>query len=267
VKHRRSGFTPRAIAVLALCAATLPAQQTRKQIEAQRIELLRGLDAEYATAQTFLPRSKKPLEFEATTGNFNKQGWEEIGKESGPAARKGDLVQVTKVTIEKETLILEINNGPNAGRHWYDQVSVNGGGPITDTSTPAPGGTNLAVHYPGGLAGVTSEDVKKALLPVLNFNQRSSTESYFDNLPPDIKAAIQDKKPIVGMTRDQLLLAMGPPVRKSRESVDGVDLEDWVYGNPPGKVVFVTLKNQKVIKVNEAYANLGGSVADTPHAP
>ena len=72
---------------------------------------------------------------------------------------------------------------------------------------------------------------------------------------------------IVGMTRDQVLLAMGQPAHKSRENIDGVDLEDWVYGNPPGKVTFVTLRGQKVIKVMDDYADPGGNVAETPHTP
>jgi hypothetical protein len=40
-----------------------------------------------------------------------------------------------------------------------------------------------------------------------------------------------------------------------------VELEDWVYGKPPGKIVFVTFKGNKVIRVRERYASLGGSVA------
>ena len=265
-------LTPRALVILVtaylLAAAPGLNAQTKKQIEDQRLELLRGLSSEYATARTLVPRSKKALEFDADTGYWNKDGWAEIGKDDGPAARSGDLVQITKVAIEKNDIILELNNGYNGARgHWYDRVNVNGGGPITDTAAPAPGGTSILVRYAGGMAGVTSEDVKKALLPILDFNQRSSVESYVDKLPPEIKAAIHDKKAIVGMDRDQLLLAMGQPVRKSRENVDGDDLEDWIYGNPPGKVTFVTLKRSKVVKVMEDFANLGGSVADTPHTP
>ena len=39
------------------------------------------------------------------------------------------------------------------------------------------------------------------------------------------------------------------------------------YGNPPGRVTFVTLKGSKVVKVKDAYANLGGSVSDPSHPP
>jgi len=36
-----------------------------------------------------------------------------------------------------------------------------------------------------------------------------------------------------------------------------VELEDWVYGLPPGKITFVTFNGDKVVKVKEEYAGLG----------
>jgi hypothetical protein len=260
------GSTPRAIVVLLTAALALRAD-SKKQAEDQRLELLRGLGSEYATARTYMPRSKSPLGFEADTGYWNESGWQQLGAQTGPAARTGDLVQITKVTIQGELIILELNNGFNGQRgKWYDRVGVNGG-PINDTAAPAPGGTIISVHYGSGLSGVTSARVKKDLAPILNFDQRSATENYTDTLPPEVKTAIADKKVIVGMTREQVLLALGQPAHKSRENVDGVDLEDWVFGNPPGKVTFITLKGQKVIKVMDDYANPGGNVAVNPNAP
>jgi hypothetical protein len=260
------GSTPRRIVVLLTAALALRAD-SKKQAEDQRLELLRGLGSEYATARTYFPRSKSPLGFEADTGYWNESGWQQLGAQTGPAARTGDLVQITKVTLQGELIVLELNYGVNGQRgKWYDRVSVNGG-PINNTATPAPGGTVISVHYPNGLSGVTSQKVKKDLAPILNFDQRSATENYTDSLPPEVKTAIGDKKVIVGMTRDQVLLALGQPAHKSRENVDGVDLEDWVFGNPPGKVTFVTLKGQKVIKVMDDYADPGGDVALSPHAP
>jgi outer membrane protein assembly factor BamE (lipoprotein component of BamABCDE complex) len=79
--------------------------------------------------------------------------------------------------------------------------------------------------------------------------------------------AIAEKKPIEGMDRDQVLLAMGRPLRKSRESKDGVDYEDWIYGQPPGRVTFVTFSGPKVVKIKETYAGLGGTIAETPKQP
>jgi len=65
------------------------------------------------------------------------------------------------------------------------------------------------------------------------------------------------------MTRDQVLVSVGRPYRKSRETKDGKEIEDWIYGEPPGRVTFVTFSGDKVIRVKETYAGLGGSVAET----
>ncbi|MEI9976569.1 MAG: hypothetical protein WDO73_33645 [Ignavibacteriota bacterium] len=76
-----------------------------------RVELTRGLTAEYANAKVMLPRSKKALEFDAKAGSYDKKEWSTIAKESGPAARAGDTVQVTKVEISDDHLVLQINGG------------------------------------------------------------------------------------------------------------------------------------------------------------
>ena len=47
------------------------------------------------------------------------------------------------------------------------------------------------------------------------------------------------------------------------ETTDGVELEDWVYGLPPGKITFVTFKGDKVVTVKEEYAGLG-NIAQSP---
>jgi hypothetical protein len=58
-------------------------------------------------------------------------------------------------------------------------------------------------------------------------------------------------------------MAMGHPLRKYRETKDGVDFEDWIYGEAPGKVTFVTFSGSKVVKVKEQYAGLGIQAAPT----
>ena len=102
-----------------------------------RIELTRGLMAEYGTVKVLLPRSRKPLEFDAKTG-YDKHQWAEIAKESGPAARTGDLVQVTKVDLEDDKIVLQINGGFKGGRKWYDNVQVGMGGATAPISKAIP---------------------------------------------------------------------------------------------------------------------------------
>jgi hypothetical protein len=71
-----------------------------------------------------------------------------------------------------------------------------------------------------------------------------------------MQEAIKEKKAVVGMDRDMVLLAKGRPENKQRESKDGVEREDWIYGKPPGPITFVTFEADKVVQVKELYAGL-----------
>ncbi|MBZ5622678.1 MAG: hypothetical protein LAQ69_28680 [Acidobacteriia bacterium] len=235
-----------------------------------RVELTRGLMAEYGTVKVLLPRSKKALEFNSD-GTYDKKEWSEIAKESGPAARTGDLVQVTKITLEHDRIVFEINGGFKGGRKWYQGVQVGGGmggastHPIsTDTDSNAPGGTSLALLFHKPLEPIKAAEVKKILAPVLDFEKHTVTEVYSESLPPEVQKAIKEKRVLEGMNHEQVVMAMGRPVHHSREPKDGMELEDWVYGTAPGKITFVTFNGDKVIKVKEAYAGLGTQVQDPP---
>jgi hypothetical protein len=252
------------VAILSLLPTSLPAGS--KLTNDERIELVRGLTAEYATVKALLPRSKKPLEFEAK-GDYDKKAWAEIAKESGPAARTGDLVQVTRIDIEDDKIVLQINGGFKGGRKWYQGVQIGMGGntaPISNNDTNAPGGTAIAVVFHKPLEPVKASEIKKLLAPVLDFERRSVTEIYSETLPPEVQQAIKEKRVLVGMDRDQVFMAVGRPQHKSRETKDGLEVEDWVFGTPPGKITFVTFNGDKVIKVKDAYAGLGSQVANSP---
>ncbi len=248
-----------------VCVALLMAStaEARKLTDDERIEILRGLGSEYATLKTLLPRSKKPLSIEAN-GSYNKQDWEEAAKEMGPAGRVGDLIQITKVTIEDDKILLEINGGLKSGRKWYERVEVGMGNrtsPIGGNGNPTLG-SNLALLFPKGVPPLSAGELKKILLPVMDFEKRSATEQYVTTLPPEIQKAVKEQRVVEGMDRETVLMIAGRPRTKSRETRDGIDLEDWVYGNPPGKMTFVTFKGMKVVKVKDTYAGLGGSTAD-----
>ncbi|MCL5742467.1 MAG: hypothetical protein M1541_00875 [Acidobacteria bacterium] len=233
----------------------------------ERIEIVRGLTAEFATAKVQLPRSKKALAVELD-GKFDPTTWDIAGKEHGPAARGGDLVQVTKVTIGDDRLVLEINGGFKGGRKWYQNVEIGMGGtmPVGGPRTSAPGGTVIALLFHKPVPALKASEIKKILAPVLDFEKHSATEQYVETLPAPIRKAIKEQRAIEGMDRDQVLLSMGRPRTKVRETKDGEEFEDWIYGLPPGKLTFVTFHGSKVVRVKESYAGLGGETV-TPPAP
>ena len=55
-------------------------------------------------------------------------------RESGPAARTGDLVQITKIDIDDDKLVLQINGGFKGGRKWYQGVQIGMGGSTAPVS-------------------------------------------------------------------------------------------------------------------------------------
>ncbi len=256
----------RALVLIAVAGSMAPLAPAADKLTLEdRVEMTRGLTAEYANAKVLLPRSKKPLEFDAQSGTYDKKGWSTIAKESGPAARTGDTVQVTKIELFDDHIVLQINGGYKGGRKWYQGVQVdNGMGmpvPVSNNSdSNAPGGTSIEVDFHKPVAGMKASEVKKLLAPVLDFDRHSVTEVYSETLPPEVQQAIKEKRALVGMDREQVRLALGQWTRKERETKDGMELEDWIYGTPPGKITFVTFNGEKVIKVKEDYAGLGTDV-------
>jgi hypothetical protein len=245
---------------------SLPAIATKvKLTPEERMELIRGLSAEYATVKQPLPKSKKALSVSANAKVLNQAAWERASKEMGTAAKTGDTIQVTAVEVNDDSVVLEINGGLKSGVKWYDRIQVGMGSsgrttPVSQSGSPTEG-TNLAVEFPDGVPPLTALEFKRQLAPLLDFDKRSATEDPLVNLPPEIKSAILDKRAVEGMTRDQVITAAGHPRHKTRESKEGVEQEDWIYGLPPGKITFVTFEGDVVIKVKDTYAGLGGSTA------
>jgi hypothetical protein len=253
----------RAVALIALLTVA-PAVAEKLTFE-DRVELTRGLMAEYGAVKVLLPHSKKALEIESN-GAYDKKAWAAIAKASGPAARPGDTVQITKVELGSDRIELQINGGYKGGRKWYSGVQVSANGnmptPIGNNDTNAPGGASIVILFHKPLEPIKAAEIKKLLAPVIDFEKHSVTELYSESLPPEMQKAIKEKHVIEGMNREQVVMAMGRPAHKSREVKDGLELEDWVYGEAPGKITFVTFKGEKVMKIKEAYAGLGTQVQD-----
>jgi hypothetical protein len=252
--------------MLTMALAILPGARadTRKQSQEQKRELIRGLTAEWATAKVLLPVSKKALPFDSL-GTWDTEVWEEATYKNGPAARPGDMVQITKIEVDDDKIKLEINDGSKKGSFW-DRVQIGSGNqtiPITKPKTGAEAGTSIEIRFPDAIGDVDAAAVKKILAKVLDFDKHTAIESYLESLPEPIREAIKAQKAVVGMDREQVLLAVGSPLRKVRETKDDVDFEDWIYGKSPGVIRFVRFAGAKVAEIKEYYVGVNGSTADT----
>ena len=116
------------VVVLLLLPSVSRVAAAEKLTADERIELIRGLSSEYATAKVGLPRSRKALDVD-TKGAYDRKVWNEASRQFGPAARVGDMVQITAVDIQDDRIVFLINGGFNSGKgKWYEHVQVGVGG-------------------------------------------------------------------------------------------------------------------------------------------
>jgi hypothetical protein len=249
------------VGITSLSGAVIP--QKDKLTDDEKIEILRNLSAEFAKAKTYLPRSKKALEYDVN-GTWDQAAWQRLAQGDNVAARVGDQIKITHVAFEGSKLVLEINGGLKSGKHWYDHLEAGMGNstrPVSNGDYTPTTGTGIEINFHKPMENLTSAEVKRVLLPLMDFDKKSAAKLYSETLPPEVQKAITEKRALEGMDHDQVKLALGNPYRKYRETKDGNDLEDWIYGQAPGKVTFVTFQGNKVVKVKEQYAGLGSTTA------
>jgi hypothetical protein len=221
-----------------------------------RLSIIRFVDGEFAKAVTVLPRGKggfkvmvgKPLNEKALRDAVRLGG--------GPAAQRGDIVQITKIEFRSHEIAVEVNGGPKKHFHLREhlQVGVPGDTPPPADSHPNEGlGALLIIDYGRAVPDMSPDDLKHDLSVLLDFSkQHSATVNWVESLPPQFQEAIKDGRAIVGMDHDMVIAAMGRPDRKVRQrDPNGDETEDWIYGTPPAKTVFVTFSGDKVIRVEE----------------
>lgn len=217
-----------------------------------RIDLIRGLTQEVGVTKVALPRGKRGVFLDAQ-GQLNQAKADSELRANGPAIRPGMPVQITKIIFKSERIIFELNGGGKKGKKWYQRIQIGIGTTTRPIAPEAPVlayGSSISLAVPDQPSALTVERVKKLLTSVLDFERRSPTVLYSPTVPPEIKEAIKKHQVIVGMDRDAVLSAKGPPERKVREVRNGVEQEDWIYGLPP-HVLFVTFDGDTVVAVHQ----------------
>jgi hypothetical protein len=228
-----------------------------------RLELIRYVSGEFAKSKIALPGGKKG--FRVRVGQaLDQKALVAALKSDGVAASPGDDVQVTKLDFGDDDITVEINGGGAQRRSWLDRIQISGGGlPVSTSSTvkdeygvpraAARTGITLQLDFERPLPEMTPNELKLYLSSVLDFSkQRSAAVQWAESQPPEIREAIAAKRAEVGMDQEQVIAALGRAERKVRErQPDGAEIEDWIYGQPPGKTIFVRFAHDKVIRVTQ----------------
>src|SRR5713226_1093848 len=229
--------------------------------EESKLALIRYVSGEFARALKPLPAGKEGFLLNVDKP-INQQGLDSAVATHGAAVNTGDNVQITRLDFRDHTIVVDVNGGGRGKKSWRDRIQISMGGvPSVRTTTQDNGppglqpgmGSTLVIEFNKPVPDLTPEELKQCLAPLLDFSkQRSASVQWIDTLPPDIKKAIQDRHPVVGMDREMVVAAIGKPDHKVRErDEDGNEIEDWIYGKPPSKTIFVRFLGERVTSVKE----------------
>lgn len=232
--------------------------------ESSKLDLIRYISGEFAKAKKPLPSGKegftlypdKPVDENTLSRAVSVHG---------AAVNTGDKVQITKLEFHEHQIIVDVNGGGRPKKNWRDHIQFGMGGTIPTTTTTTDGqdqgppgfqqgrGGTIYLQFTKNIPDLTPDDLKSLLAPFLDFSkERSASVRWFDTLPPDMQKAITDRRPTVGMDRDEVVAAIGKPDRKVRErDAQGNDTEDWIYGHPPDKTVFVHFTGDHVTGIKQ----------------
>jgi hypothetical protein len=222
-----------------------------------RLSLVRYVDGELIQVVRSIPAGKKGFHLKAGVP-LNENALRMAVASAGSAINPGDHAQITNLDFKDKEIIVDINGGGRGKTRLRDRIHLEVGGVPTMTTAPdTPVNTNagatIYLDFDKPLPDMTAEELEQFLSGVLDFSKRhSAAVQWVESLPPDIQKAIQDKQPVVGMDHDMVLAAMGRPDRKVREKgPDGNEIEDWIYGKPPAKTIFVSFEGDKVTEVHQ----------------
>jgi hypothetical protein len=223
-----------------------------------RLALVRYVYGEYVRVVTPIPAGKKGLHLKAGASRDQKSDRVAI-RFAGAAINPGDKAQITGLEFKERTIIVGINGGGRGNTRLRDRIHLEVGGIPTRTTSGAESrvntsaGASLYLDFDKPLPDITPDELKHYLSDFLDFSrQHSAAVQWMETLPPEIQSAIADKRPAVGMDHEMVLAALGRPDRKVREKEpDGSESEDWIYGKPPEKTVFVRFEGDKVTQVEQ----------------
>jgi hypothetical protein len=233
-----------------------------------RIEIIRYVSGEFAKVVKPLPAGKKG--YKVPVGKpIDDKNLQTALRFQGIAARPGDTVQITSIEFHPKEIIIQVNGGGHKKFNLRDhlQIGMAGGGPgVPTTTTPPPqqqgppggglqpgNGAELILEYGRPVPDMSAEDLMHDLNYFLDFSkEHSAAVDWVESLPPQFKQAIKDHTALEGMDHEMVLASLGRPDHKVRETRPGGEqTEDWIYGSPPAKTLFVTFSGDRVVKVKQ----------------
>ncbi len=254
-----------ALALAILVPVLAPASDT-KLSDVQRQQIIRVFLAEHPFVHRALPRGKAGIRIEEERITPSEAELNAMVAQFGPAAKPGDRAKITAIKFQRDGILFEINGGPVKRKRLRDRISIGVGGVNTSNAgkqqqsssdgsdsniyTDSTGSSVLLVVKQDA-ASLTTDHMKDLLAPILDFKAMTVAEAYQKSLPPVLAAAVKNHHALVGMDKEMVTYALGRPPHRLRETKEGQDVEEWIYGAPPQEVEFIRFLNDKVVSIEE----------------
>lgn len=241
--------------LLIFSASLLEADKQQLISPESRLRIIRALGSEWVALKVPLPINKSGLTLNSA-GEFDWKKNEEESIRAGHFIASGISVQITNITFTDYQITFEINGGGKKKKtRFLERIQVGVGAgtrPLANPTAQAlPQGSYVSIEYEYGIPDLTPEQVEEVLFSVLDFSKKSAAKSFIETVPDEFKDAAKNRQTAVGMDKELVLEILGRPLKKVRGKKGDVETEDWIYGEKPQQVAFVTFLNGKVISVKE----------------
>ncbi|MFZ0286771.1 MAG: hypothetical protein WAL32_16205, partial [Terriglobales bacterium] len=207
-----------------------------------RMEMIRAFESDLVYIRTQFPMGKKGLTLKDDALSPSGIDLQQLIVTWGPSVKPGDQARITNIAIKNDHIRFEINGGPVKKHRWYQNIEIDGANAsMTPSDANAnPRGSYLDLLFDHYVPEMDAAQLKRLLRPAFDFDSKSALEAYLDTVPPEVKQAIKNHQVLVGMDREMVIYAMGRPPKKIREKAGQTEYEDWIYGEPPQDVNFVS---------------------------
>lgn len=246
--------------ILMLVVPAFGAAEKSRLSEVQRQQIIRVFLAERPFVHRALPRGKTGVRIEGNKITPSEAEMNQLVAQFGPIAKPGERAQITAVHFVHAGVVFDINGGPVKRKRLRDRVNIgiNGADPqakqnksADDSVYTSSSGSSIFLAVKEDADSLTTDEIKDFLAPVLDFKATSVAEAYQKSLPPVLAEAVKNHHALVGMDREMVTYAMGRPPRRLRETKEGKDIEEWIYGTPPQDVEFIRFIGDKAVSIED----------------
>lgn len=237
----------------AVAAWPLAAQISRDA----RFEILRTVIADQGAARIGMPFGGEGVDI-SEAGQINKDKLDKEIRKNGQSIEAGKVVTVSDIAFEDNRLEIELDGGGKNKKSFLDRIQVGvgtGSGTVPvnrDDQTKKAKGSKIVLRFAKKVpADLTPDQLRQMLDPLLDFNKRNFLKTGIESLPAEFQEAVKAKEARIGMDRDTVIMALGRPDRKVRETEDGVETEDWIYYGRGNRVQFVKFQDNVVVRIRQ----------------